>query len=273
MANLEVVIRYEGENADAGQLDLYDASESLAGIAKALNFVAHAFANNNEVRDKTPKPTNFKTYMGGARKGCFENIVEVNFSAEVTQRIGGSVINKHFWEYLSATLNTAVGKDFETDNSYVSKLMNSNDSPFEELAMRLEVPLQEILRPINRKGAQIISFVRPHVGEIVKMDKDTYDYVSTRDKDEELSHWNGNVTKYNILTGYGRAYIDSLRRTVPFNIDRFAENQIAHQAATASMHERARTPGSGKRRFVGHKVINATQKVKRIVVTEINQQD
>jgi hypothetical protein len=273
MANLEVVIRYEGEGADAGLIDLYDASESLAGIAKAVNFVAHAFANNNEVRDKIPRPTNFKTYMGGARKGCFENVIDINFSPPVVAKIGGSVINKHFWEYLSATLNTAVGQDFETDNPYVSKILNSNDSPFEELAFRLETPLQEILRPINRKGAKIVSFVRPHVGEIVTMDKDTYNYVSTRDIDVDLSHWTGNVTKYNILTGYGRAYIDSLRRTVPFNIDRFAENQIAHRAATASMDERARIPGGGKRRFVGHKVINATQTVKRIVVTEINQQE
>jgi hypothetical protein len=155
--------------------------------------------------------------------------------------------------YLTVALAAATGKDSQSDDSYVTRIINNNDSPFEEMASRLEAPLKMLLRPVKNNGAKFVSFVRPHVGDIVKMDANTYDYVSTLEKEEVISQWIGNVTKYNILTGYGRAYIDDLGHTIAFNIDQFENNLLAHGAATASMDERARQQGGGKRKLVGDK--------------------
>jgi hypothetical protein len=101
MASLEVVIRYEGDGADEGHLDLYDAGESLSGIATTINLITHAFANNNQVRERIPKPMNVQTFIGAARKGCFEKVIDIQFSEVVKGKVGNSVINKHFWEYLT----------------------------------------------------------------------------------------------------------------------------------------------------------------------------
>ena len=273
MADTDVVFRYEGLNADSGQLSLYDSAEALKGLATLVNQVSHAFANENEVRDRISNPRDVVTTMVGAKRGCFEYIVNVKFSNVVSQRIGKSVVVKHFWDYLDLSILLATGLEKESDNPYIRKIAESDDTPFEELAIRLEQPIKNILRPINTDGAATLTLIRPYVGERLTLDSSTYDYVSTSDQDPALKHWEGNVTKYNILTGYGRAYIDSIRRTIPFNIIDFSANQIAHQAATASMNERAQKSTDGKRSFVGHKVSNAAGRIKRILVTEINKLD
>ena len=270
MAQVEIVIRYDGLGADDGQLSLYDAGESLSGIATAVNLISHAFANDNEVRDRVPNPRDVTTTMIGAKRGCFENIIGVNFADHVVAKIGKSVITKHFWDYLEFCLHLSVGQEIESESAYVAKISDAEDTPFEELAIRLENPLQHIMRPIRTDGALTVTFARPYVGDRLVLDRDSYDYVSVSDRDDTVRHWAGNVTKYNILSGYGRAYLDSVKRTVPFNIIDFGANEIAHKAATASMNERAQKSGDGKRIFVGNKVVNSSGRIKRLLVTEIN---
>lgn len=273
MAETDVIFRYEGLDADRGELSLYDSAEALKGLAAIVNQVSHAFANKNEVRDRISDPRDVVTTMVGAKRGCFEYIVNVKFSDAVSSRIGKSVVVKHFWDYLDLSILLATGLEHESDNPYVKKIAASDDTPFEELAIRLEQPIKNILRPINTEGATTLTLTRPYAGDRLTLDSSTYDYVSTSEQDAALRHWEGNVTKYNILTGYGRAYVDSIRRTIPFNIVDFPANQRAHQAATASMNERAQKVADGKRIFVGHKVSNAAGRIKRILVTEINQLD
>lgn len=209
--------------------------------------------------------------MIGAKRGCFETIIGIDFADAVNEKIGKSVVVKHFWEYLRVALEAAIGKEPLSDNPYLTRVINSESAPFEELAVRFETPLQHVMRPLKTNGANTITFSRPYVGDQVSLDLDCYDYVSTSTKDDTLGHWSGNITKYNILSGYGRAYLDSVKRTVPFNIVDFERNQIAHMAATASMNERAQDRNAGKRVIVAHKVVGSSGRIKRILVTEINK--
>ncbi|WP_141217667.1 hypothetical protein [Bordetella genomosp. 4] len=271
MADTDIVFRYDGLSADRGELGLYDSAEALKGLATLINQVSHAFANDNEVRDRIANPQEVITTMVGAKRGCFEYIVNVRFTDNVVRGIGKSVILKHFWDYLDLSVLLATGSEAESNNPYIKKIASSDDTPFEELAIRLEQPLKSILRPIHTAGAVSMTLNRPYAGDRLVLDEASYDYVSTSNQDVALGHWEGNVTKYNILTGYGRMFLDSVRRTVPFNVIDFPANQRAHQAATASMNERAQGAGEGKRVFVGHKVSNAVGRIKRILITEINQ--
>lgn len=268
MKRLDVVLRYEGKEAENGELDLYDAAMSLSGFARVLNLVVHAFANKNEARQKVPQPKNASTHITGAKKGCFEEIISVEFSDAVVERIGPSVITKVFWDYLAYSVSMAVGLDHIPTSPYVARLVDANESPFEEIAASLENALFLVHRPIKYKESETVKLVRPHVGDIVTMDKSTLAYVNTADVSEKIHNWTGNVTKYNLLTGYGRAYINELKRIIPFHIENFKENPIAHQAAVASMNERAHKE-DGKRKILGYSVINATNSIKRIIITEI----
>lgn len=266
----EIVVRYDGLTADYGRLDLYEASESLEGTTRLVNVVAHAYVNDNEVRERLNGPVGAETYFIGAKKGCFEESVEVVFGDDAIRRIKPSVIVSNFWDYFACCVSVGVGRDYQPHTPMVRRILNKDEAIFEEIAEEIEGPLQKLHRPIKTKGATTITFARPKAGDILTLDRETLEYVNVLDQSETLENWTGNVTKYNSLSGFGRMYVDELGHTLPFRIWRFKENERAHKAAAASLHERVNDEG-GKRKIAGFPVYNSLGRIKRIVVQEINQ--
>ncbi|UTY57394.1 hypothetical protein [Massilia sp. erpn] len=264
---LDIVVRYDGSTADSGQLNLFQAAESLDGIARVVNVVVHAFANDGDIRERLTTPEGAETYLSAAKKGCFEETVTVVFDASTVEKIKPTVLIGNFWDFLTASISAAIGRDYDPDTPMVKKIMDKNETFFEEVAEELENSLLRLHRPIKSKGAETITFYRPKVGDAVQLDRASLVYVSVRDQEPELSYWIGNVTKYNSLTGYGRAYLDQFGITIPFKIDRFKENISARRAATASMNEREHEEG-GKRRIGAYAVRNSLGNLKRITISE-----
>ena len=83
---LDVVIRYDGSTADSGQLNLYQAAESLDGIARVVNVIVHAFANDGQIRERLKAPEGAETYLSAAKKGCFEETVTIVFDSETVKK-------------------------------------------------------------------------------------------------------------------------------------------------------------------------------------------
>lgn len=268
--DVELVLRYDGHTADSGRLNLYEASESLNGTARVVNLIVHAFVNNGEIRERLNAPIGANTYLSAAKKGCFEESVEVEFGEEAIRRIKPSVIAANFWDYFSCCVSVAVGRECKPSTPMVKKILHQSEEFFDQLAEELEAPLQKLHRPIKTKGATTITFARPRVGDILTLNQETLDYVSVMEQDDVLSNWIGNVTKYNSLSGYGRMYIDQFGQTLPFRITQFLQNERAHKAAAASLNEKVNEEG-GKRKIVGFAVYNSLGTIKRIVVQEINQ--
>ncbi|MDO8373881.1 MAG: hypothetical protein Q7K57_59030 [Burkholderiaceae bacterium] len=271
MKHTEIVIQYEGKKSESGRLDLFDAAESLHGFTRVLNRIAHAFANDDDARSKVPKPLNVKTYMTGAKKGCFETLIEIEFSEKVSRSMGPSVVIGNFWDYFTYTFSLGVGIEHHPTTSYLRKKIDKNEGHFDEIAAALEGYLTEVHRPIKSNEATTIAIVRPRVGQAILMNHRTLEYVGTTLKSNLIEYWIGNVTKYNILTGYGRAYIDELGRTVPFNLIDFDGDSHAHTSAAASMEEGARMMGNGKREFGGYEVTNAAGLTKRLLINSIEE--
>lgn len=268
--SLDIVIRYDGKTADSGQLNLFQAAESLDGIARVVNVIVHAFANDGEIRERLTAPEGAETYLSAAKKGCFEETVTVEFDSSVVEKIKPTVIIGNFWDFLNASITAAIGREHDPNTPMVRKIMEKNETFFEQVAEELENALLKLHRPIKSKGAETITFYRPKVGDVVALNKASLTHVSVRDQETELRYWRGNVTKYNSLSGYGRAYLDDLGETVPFKIDHFKENISARRAATASMNEKEHEEG-GKRRIGAYAVHNALGNLKRITIVEFSK--
>lgn len=267
---LDIVIRYDGSTADSGQLNLYQAAESLDGIARVVNVIVHAFANDGQIRERLTTPEGAETYLSAAKKGCFEETVTVVFDTETVQKIKPSVIVGNFWDFLTASITAAVGREYDPNTPMVRKIATKNETYFEELAEELENALQKLHRPIKSNGADTITFARPKASDAVTLDRATLSYVSVMDQEKELTYWRGNVTKYNSLSGYGRIYLDELGETIPFKIDRFKSNISAQKAASASMNERVNEEG-GKRRVGAYAVRNSLNTLKRLTILELRK--
>src|SRR5450830_338201 len=95
---LEIVLRYDVATADNGHLNLFQASESLEGTARVVNVIVHAFANNGDIRERLSNPEGADTFLAGAKKGCFEESIVVEFASDTVTKIKPSVIIGNFWD-------------------------------------------------------------------------------------------------------------------------------------------------------------------------------
>lgn len=269
-----ILIEFEGLTSDEGHLELYEASEALNGLASSVNLVTHGFVHDNEVRTKVPVQKDFKTYFSSAKKGCFDLSIDVLFEPKTIKKHGKSVIFDRYWDYLSYTIANSIGENYTPQTPYLENILEDKPYHFDDLAEELESHLARVHRPIKTKNAITTKFIRPRVGEKIVLNKTTLAYVSASIVSNIEEAWSGNITKYNILSGKGRAFINEIGRTVPFFIKDFENHGLpVHHAASESMDEGARLGAKvgGKRLFTGFKTTSNRDIVKRIQITGIQK--
>ncbi len=267
--NIHFKISYHHGEAQYGRLDLYDAGVSIHGLAKALTITTHALLNDGAVRKKEDRLDGAKIYINPSRRGSFEELVTLVISQEAAVAFGVSVVAAGFWDILKWTWGKALDIDFEPQSTYSKKLSERKEPFIGEIAEALEVPLEQVYRPIKKAPEMVISIQRPRVGEVVRLNNDTLQSVSLTTETDITEDIVVNVTRYNILSGYGRLYDDAEEKTFSFKItDDITIDQ--RELLTWSMHE-AQTGNKGKLSIDAHSVLTANGKVKRYIVKEVRK--
>ena len=264
MKELNFKISYTGASADQGLLDIYDASVSTHGLARALSVTTHAFINEGEIRKRAERVTGAKVYLHPPRNGSFEELVTIVFTDPVVQAIGSSVIAAAFWDFLKWTWSEAIGQEHQPETSFVRKLENRIEPLIGEIGVALESPMASLHRPIQNAVNMEISISRPRVGEIVRLDQTTMAYVSILDEVAPENGIIGNITKYNILSGYGRIFVDELNRTMPFDLAPTVSAD-EKELLTKSSHDRNRGL-DGKISLRASKILTGRGELKRYKV-------
>jgi len=271
MANGEVklVLRVEGGIADEGVLDLYDAADTIHGLARSVNMVAHSLANDGELKKKNKVTRGVKTVIRPSIKGCFEEQVGIIFEEDFVASVGSSVFSNVFWDYLGWTWSGAVGVEWEPATPYVKALTKNEkyNVLIDEIGDALEIPMRYLHQPIVSDNGVKIFINRPKAGDVLKFDKETLDYVTTREESIETEWIVGNITRYNVLSVFGRLFSDEEGRVISFN---FAdgENRRVRDLAIKSTQEHEKE-SQGKMNLLVSKVISAHGKVKRYVLHDI----
>lgn len=218
---LSFTIRYTGGSADENTLNLYDAGISLQGLSRALSISAEALVTKGKaVRKRATSTTNVKTFVQPSKRGSFIETVTIIFEEPAVSAIGISVIASAFWAMLEYSWKIASGQEATTDNRLVQKIFRENESLDVQLSDVLEKPIRQIHRPIKDGNEMEIEVYRPRKGSLLKFNSNTKEYVSTIVEAGIQENIKCNVTKYNIITGYGRLFVDDLNKTIAFNIDR-----------------------------------------------------
>jgi hypothetical protein len=135
----------------------------------------------------------------------------------------------------------------------------------------LEIPLEQAHRPIKKDNKVVIALKRQRVGEVIKLDCETLNSVSLKVDQEVTKNIKGNVTRYNILSGYGRLYDDDLERTVSFKIGEDVSS-AQKQLLTWSLHYAQEAEGGGKLLFDAKRIITAKGIIKRYLVSNVAQE-
>lgn len=270
LTKITFVISYHYGDATDGRLDMYDAAVSFQGFAKALSITAHALLNDGEVRKKGNKIEGAELYINPSRKGSFEQVVTLVVNNK--EAIGLSIVAAAFYDLIKLTWSKTLNLIHEAETPFVKKLVEKERiEPFiGEIEEALEIPLEQAHRPIKQDEKVVISLKRSRSGEVIRLNDDTLKSVSLRTEPNTTVNIKGNVTRYNIISGYGRFYDDALERTVSFKISDDIPAQ-QKRLLTWSMHHAQETQGEGKILVDAKKVLTAHSGVKRYLVTRIKQ--
>lgn len=266
---LEFKISYDGGSASSGLLDIYNAGVSTRGLSRALAITTHAFLNDGEIRRRAERATGAKIYISAPRHGSFQEVIRIVISDPVAQTIGTSVIAAAFYDFLKWTWSAAVGKITEPTTPRVRRLADRVEPFIGEIAAVLETPMQELHRPIEGDRNIQIKVIRPRVGTLIELDADTLAYVSTRSETEIAEDIVGNVTRYNILSGFGRFYADDEDRTISFDLGEDI-SASEKELLTWSLHQRSQG-NDGKILIDANRIINARGELNRYKVLAVRR--
>jgi hypothetical protein len=239
-----MVFKYDGARAATGELSAHDAAVAIRGIARATVLTAHAFANNGEVRSRADSFRGGRVYLQAPRRGSFEQLVRVVFeSPELGAAFGVGVLSSAFWDFVKWSWGQTLGQNTAPESPQLRARRDRIEPRFEELTSALRRPLEEIHRPIEHEDATEMGLNRPRVGRVLTLNEDTLAFVTQVIVSEEVELVSGNITRFNVLSGYGRLFDDARGETVSFVIhDSLSE--ASRQWITWSLDQRnRRMPG------------------------------
>lgn len=268
MTTITFAIKYHYGDAEQGRLDMYDAAVSFQGFAKALSITAHALLNDGEIRRKGHRLEGGELYINPSRKGSFEQIV--TFVITNKEAIGASIAAAAFYDLIKWTWSKTLDLAYEPETPHVKKLAERIEPFLGEMEEALEIPLEQAHRPIKKNPEMVIALKRQRVGEVIRLDAETLQNVSLQTESQVTENIKGNVTRYNILSGYGRFYDDSLGKTVSFKVEDDVSS-TQKQLLTWSLHFAQETEGAGKILIDAKRILTAKGIVKRYIVSNIQQ--
>lgn len=269
---LKFTIRYTGGIADQSLLDLYDAATSMHGLSKALAITSNAMVTRGQVRKRVDKIPNVKFYLHPPKTGSFIELVTIIFENPAVQAIGSSVLVGVFWDFINFTWRKATGREAEPLEYQTRKILEENEFLEQEIIDALEIPLQQLHRPIQNDRNIEIEIKRPRSGTVLTLNRDTYDFVNSQLEPEEKTGIVGNVTKYNNLSGIGRFYDDNLGRTISFHSSDSLTNEEVNYLSW-SLHTSHQINGAGKIVITVDEIKSNTGQLKRYIIKNADKLD
>jgi len=173
MKEIHFKISYHNGDAADGRLDMYDASVSLQGFAKALSITTHALLNDGEIRKKGNNIDGAKLYINPSRKGSFEELITLAIENPVAMSIGTSVIGAVFYDLIKWTWSKTLDLAYEPETVQVKRLEKRIEPFISEMEEALEIPQEQAHRPIKRCEDMVIVIKRQRIGEVIKLDSET----------------------------------------------------------------------------------------------------
>ena len=250
-----------GGLAAENRLDFYEGSTSLQGFSQALQIVTHAWLNHAIITKATAlKRAKFE--MRPYNKGSFlVSIVAIIESYPATS----ALLAIPLYDFLKYTLSRASGiPDIFPVQGKAQSIWEKEEPFFDDLAETVEGALQRAHHPIGETVDRII-LERPRA-PLVEFDEGTKDWVNTRDIGDNVQQLNGNVTRYNSVTGNGRMYVQELGKIVPFRPDdSFSPIKVSY--LTWSLHGSANSLPK-KLSLSAKKVETASGHTKRLLVQD-----
>lgn len=258
-------LRFTGKDADDHQVASYLGTKSLHGFSRAVQIATQAYLNQEAVSRATALH-DADLFLTGAKPGS----LVFDFRMDVLRKKAGVMLNRDvFFDFCSTIFSRAVGKPYNPTTAYVQRFDQDQESDLIDLTVeQIEESLKITHASIDR-SIEGISFERPRLGVQTYFDCETKQYIESSLMSDVDRRYKGHITRFNSITGNGRAYINSLHRVIPFKLqDEFLQGKRGF--LTWSLH------GSNVQRaknlnIDALEVTSAAGTVKRLALIDCNQ--
>lgn len=184
----DIVIRYDGLDADRHVIEISDFADSMKGLGRIIGIAATFAATEKFTQHKDARP--LKVVIGPPRDGCV--IVEATLAwvdqhAMVSSTVSGLTValvcyifnriagKREEMKLLHASLETAIRQLGHRDQPTIDRLLNTVD----KMAETLRPSVRQAVKPVGVTAGSMSIAGRKGGGEAITVDKQMRDAIDT----------------------------------------------------------------------------------------------
>lgn len=189
------------------EIDAYDASIALYGIARSTSILTHYVINRNVIK-QAPYLSGAKVMISPPAKGSFEFIVPViqaiadpaNLAA-----VGQGLESTVLYDLTKVLFRRLSGRSEQPSSDRVTAIVRDHSGDVDALADSIEEDVVRVHRPIiNNQGHTYNLSVSGGTVNIVNLNRETYDYAKAKIVGDAVQEFFGHVRSFNGSTNQGR---------------------------------------------------------------------
>jgi hypothetical protein len=221
----DLLIKFEGEMAEAHRLPAYEASKTFYGLSRSL-LIAMNYLDEGKVRHRDFKSRGFHIDLVAQRAGSFDAFYQIITNPDIMSlggTLAGGVAGNLLTDFLKTIFRRSVGQSGEASIEALEADQKLNPGDLSALEDAIEPAMKEAHTVINRGAGQIIIINGDQ--NVVSLNRSTKQYVWTSRVDETIKAKLFSIASYNANQRSGRAFDFELGKTVPYEIDKDADRE------------------------------------------------
>lgn len=253
-----VSIRFSGSEADYHQIEAYEGTKSLEGMARVATIAAH-YAVTKEVRFRAPYSTLCQFHIVGVENGSlqfvFSEIVRIKNSTKDLE------IKKRAQRLFQALVARGTGQTPQGELVIDDFVVPEGD--LDSMAEASSAALTRAHAWIDNPTKSISLVQAKH--DLVELNLSTKEYLDTEIVLEEESQ-DVSVGALNVNSRVGRVFFHDLGRTVPFKVARDAKTRTIPTLSRYLTQYAEKTGATVN--IIFNKVLYPDDRLKRIIIND-----
>ncbi|WP_114520936.1 hypothetical protein [Altererythrobacter sp. ZODW24] len=253
----DLIISFQGLDADDGHVEAFAGIESAAGIARALTLIGH-YASTGIVRHRFPFDDGIKFYLETTEPGSLNWRIKI-----VAGTIGIGLATNGIYDLVQLIATKAIGEEPATMSPPIEQLNRDKSGDIDALVEAIEPALKKAHYGIGETAHRIEIRESTSREVVVTFNQASKNYlldnVDGADGEQDVS-----ISALNVNDRTGRAYFLDLVRTIPFSVSREADPQTMRILSAALDRYANRNPAPTRIWFT--RVESVDERLKRIVI-------
>jgi hypothetical protein len=216
MPMTDLIISFQGLDADRGQIEAFAGMESAAGLARALTLIGH-YAATGVVRHRFPFSRDVQFFLEATETGSFNFRIKI-----IAGTVAVGLATNGIYDLIKLVTSKAIGQEPIALSEKVDGLNRSKSGDIDALVEAIEPALKKAHYGIGETAKKIVIEESSSRKLVITFDDHSKNYlmenVSGDDAEQDVS-----ISALNVNDRTGRAYFLDLKRTIPFRVSKDAD--------------------------------------------------